>query len=266
MDKKSENNTNAIETAIKLGKSLGEVKHINGVPAVMRPDGYEVMVFDELEPKLTRIKETRNLQTLDSFVQYINDYDDGKTALFVDDDKHIFTAVFDYHQKGQPDHCDFKAVYHCPFSDEWKEWSGSNKARMSQFDFASFIENNIEDIVEPSGAEMLSCALALESTKKADFSSSIRLNNGEVQLKYEENIQGASKNSSVNIPEVFSIGLPVFKKGEPYKVRCRLRYRINDGNLALWYEMIKPSRVIDDAFDGVKEAVDNLTRVLSIYT
>ena len=247
-----------MQSAIDLGKSIGTVQMVNGVPMVIVPKGYEVNFHPDIQPELHRIEETRILQTIGSFVEFVNEFKTDEMVIFIDDAKNSFQAIFDYHKDAfSPDYCKFKASYECPYSDEWAEWKNRNRVKMDQWTFAQFIESNIADIVEPSGAEMLSCVLAIESVKTVDFSSAIRLNDGQVQFKYEEEINGSKKNDSFKIPEEFSIGVPIFKNGKGYKIKAKLRYRIKDSGLSLWYELIKPQKTIDDAFEGVKEIVEN---------
>jgi hypothetical protein len=71
-----------------------------------------------------------------------------------------------------------KAVYDCPFSDEWKAWSGADGNKMNQIDFAEFLENNIQNVAPisdnykgPSGTDLLEMVLAFQETRKVEFKS-----------------------------------------------------------------------------------------------
>lgn len=43
------------------------------------------------------------------------------------------------------------------------------------------------------------------------------------------------------------IGVPVFWNGDAYRVDARLRYRVREGLLTFWYELIRRDKVLEDA-------------------
>ena len=57
---------------------------------------------------------------------------------------------------------------------------------MTQVDFARFLEENMPDVVEPDSAELLEVALTFEAKKSVEFSSGVRLANGQIQFQYDE--------------------------------------------------------------------------------
>lgn len=131
---------------------------------------------------------------------------------------------------------------------------------MSQEQFAHFIEQNLVDIVEPNSAEMLEISRELVAKKSANFSSSIRLSNGEHQFSYDEEIKGTTKSGNLSIPETFKIGIPVFLNGEAYSIEARLRYRINkEHQLEMWYELIRPHDIYEDAFNTIFANIEKQT-------
>lgn len=44
-----------------------------------------------------------------------------------------------------------------------------------------------------------------------------------------------------------SIGIPVFWNGAAYQITARLRYRVKEGQLHFWYELIRPDKILEDA-------------------
>jgi hypothetical protein len=44
--------------------------------------------------------------------------------------------------------------------------------------------------------------------------------------------------------------LRIFKNGEGYRLRARLKYRLLGGSVKFWYELDRPERAIEDAFAG----------------
>ena len=119
------------------------------------------------------------------------------------------------------------------------------------------IEANAIDIVQPAAAEMIQIALTLQAKTKVDFASGIRLDNGQVQLTYQEKIEGsAGTKGELKIPEKFTLALRIFQGGDKYQVEAYLRYRIKEGKATFFYQIIRPERLIEDAFEQVKKQVE----------
>lgn len=130
---------------------------------------------------------------------------------------------------------------------------------MSQTEFAYFIEQNLVDIVEPNHADMVEISRTLTAKKAATFSSSTQLSNGSNQFTYEEEIRGTTASGKIDIPEKFKIGIPVFLNGTAYQIEAHLRYRIKDGHLEMWYELVRAHDVYEDAFNSIFESIKEKT-------
>jgi uncharacterized protein YfdQ (DUF2303 family) len=127
---------------------------------------------------------------------------------------------------------------------------------MSQMEFALFIEDNLKEIDEPNGAQMLEIAASLKASTDVDFKSNIRLDNGEVQFNYTETINGqAGVSGQLTIPEKIKLIIKPFLNGHPYVMEARFRYRVAQGGLTMWYTLIRPHVVQQDAVDQVIEQV-----------
>ena len=148
-----------------------------------------------------------------------------------------------------------RVVYDAPRSDEWEIWTKADGVAMPQADFSRFIEDNVKDIREPAGADVLEVARQLEVKKKVEFASAQRLSDGQREFTYNEEIDGTSRRGQMQIPEEFQLGIPVFLDGELYAVTARLRYRINEGTLRLWYDLLNPHEVERDAFGVIVEKI-----------
>lgn len=226
------------------------------VELVMIPDGYSVKSLENFREIQKRIVQTVELHSEDSFTDYYTRHSTENSALFISTpEKHNFNAIFDYHGPQTPDHCAHHAVYECPTTEDWKIWLGKNRNQMTQKEFAYFIEDNIDSIVDPAGAEMLEIARSLEAKKKVNFVSGTRLDNGDIDFIYQEETQGTAAKGKLKIPEQFHIGLPVFINGETYKVKAKFRYRITEGRLSMWYELHRPDKIIEDAFNAATDRI-----------
>jgi len=133
----------------------------------------------------------------------------------------------------------------------------SNGKRMTQAAFAEFIEDNYPDIVKPSHAEMIQVSTNLSAKKSVQFSQATRLDNGQSQLVYQEEVKGSveTKGGSMKVPDGFTLKLPVFLGGAAYQLDARLRYRIEDGKLQIWYDLHRPHKVVEAATQAVTQSI-----------
>lgn len=231
--------------------------HVDGTPVAVLPEGYSTQSLETHLAVPTRKSGIVTLTTAESLIDFVKKHKGESTSLYLNDDplSPSFTAVFNDHA-GQPGWRDFRAVYKAPLSREWKIWMGQNGKGKSQTDFAKFIEDNLPDIVHPSGADMLTISRTLEAKKDVTFRSATRLSDGAQEFVYSEDVQGTAGKGSLSIPETFDIGIPVFNGGQGYRVTARLRYRISEGRLVLWYELLREHKVIEDALAQVRKDIE----------
>ena len=141
-------------------------------------------------------------------------------------------------------------------------WSSRNKQEFTQEQFAYFIEDQIADFREPTGAKMLETALNFRVKQGIHFKSGMRLQDGTVQFEYSEQNEGAvGTQGKLSIPELFRIDIPVWEGlgQKKYQFEARFRWKLSGGNLALRYELIRPHKVIEQAF---KDVLDGITAKL----
>ena len=145
-----------------------------------------------------------------------------------------------------------------------------NNAKMNQIDFAEFLENNIKNVAPvgegyagPYGTELLEMVLAFQETRKSEFKSVKRLSDGTCQFQFSDEKSGSG---NTKMPEKISLAIAPFHNGAPYQVDARIRYRLRDGQLVLWYELIEPKKVVEHAFQEIVTDMENqLGEELPIY-
>jgi uncharacterized protein YfdQ (DUF2303 family) len=222
------------------------------------PEGYRVEDISRYLAPPDRIQQSVELLNIPSLIAYVNGYKGQSTVVFADESRAFYDVILDYHDavgtRGNKDHV---ARYQCPQSDSWRAWTAQNgpEKKLTQADFGKFIEANLIDIVSPPGAEMLEIALSLQVNKSAKFESDMRLDNGQTQFGYTEQVSGTTKNKSLQIPDTFRLGIPVFIDGDAYPLDARLRYRLDDEKLWLWYELVRPNDVYRAAVKAVSESI-----------
>lgn len=244
-----------LTAAMNAGAALGTPKESGIGSFAIVPEGYSLHDLEEFQAHPNRKTGKVAMDDADSFIRYFNAHANEHSQIYAKQNPPVFVGLLDEHQADKAGWREHRVVYACPFSTEWKEWNAHDKKQMKQAEFAEFIERNLPDIVDPPGADMLEISRSLQAKKKVNFSSGIRLANGEQELTYEEEIQGTTAKGKINIPEVFKIGVQVLEGGEPYAVECRLRYRINDASLLMWYELVRPHKIIEDAVKAVWDQI-----------
>lgn len=246
---------------VEAVRETGKPFSLNGVPAVLVPAGAEVETFPDLRAKLEArpqlLAQTVILEDADSFISYVNRFADTATTVFANTDEGSFSAVLDYHEAADaPRHGSHIASYVCPKTPEWSAWRQQSGKQMTQEEFALFLEQNLSEIREPAAAQMLEVALTLKSKKNIDFSRGTRLDNGQTQLVYVEQMDNrAGKSGELTIPDEIVLGLQPFRGSAVYEQRAKFRYRIKESSLVMWYDLTRPHRVIESAFSDVREKI-----------
>lgn len=248
---------NAIRPAELVTQSQGHIKRY------ALPPGWTEKTFDE-EKMLSqphRKNGTIHLNEIDSFISYINRHksSDEATTIYTIADYVNGTVSFKcilndhrpYDQAEQTQEWrDFVAFYTPEKSVEWTRWTENNKTDFTQLGFALFIEDNLQDIAAvesmPTAQQLLEMATKFQATMDMRYKSNIRTQSGGVNLTFV-NDDDAQTVESMKLFEKISIGIPVFWGGPAYRIDARLRYRVREGGLKFWYELIREDKVMEDA-------------------
>lgn len=254
--------TNIAETLAREMKTPIEIISEPGgnVKRLALPPGWKLEERDDDKKLLANPRRKLahvRLHDADSFVDYTKrhgsmndctiwceaDYKAGRVA---------FLAILNDHGEDEAKAAwrDHRAHFTPEFSEEWVRWVGQNKKQFTQAEFASFIEDNLKDIAatenSPTGAQMLEMALTFEANQDMRFKSAIRLQNGGVQMSFVQD-DDAQTLQKMSVFDRFSLGFPVFWNGDAYRVDARLRYRVRDGKLSFWFELIRQDKVLEAA-------------------
>ncbi|AXN95844.1 TPA: DUF2303 family protein [Pasteurella multocida] len=243
----------------EIAKILANGKALHShIPSIILEENFDVKSLESLQENPSRIRTKVSVSSEKSFIEYVNKFKIDGTSIFYDLEKLEAKAVFDYHSSpNDPKWGDHVANYQFKKSKDWQSWEDNNKEAMGQIEFGAFLERNIHTIAADgnivSGAELLSMVLAFEETRKSEFKSVHRLNDGTLSFTYtDENSGGKTR-----LPEEIVLGIQPFHNGDYYQVKAKIRYRIRDARLSLWYELINPEKVIEDAFNT---SIENLQK------
>lgn len=218
-----------------------------------------------LHPK--RKQGTAEAQTFESFCELINRHKSEHSVIFADADwrQPSFTAVIDYHHlgvDGQPDYGKHRVHYAFPLSEEWQAWNKMNGQKMTQEDFAYFLEDRVAELSAPTDEERIwlerdfattvatpSQLVELSRGLQVNVASKVKaahtLANGEGQIVWEESHQDAS-GAPLKVPGIFILSAPPFFMGDKMRIPVRLRYRTAGGSVTWFYQIYRPDQFITE--------------------
>lgn len=259
---------------IEVGSAIGSPKtnpEYHGRAYAVVPEGFKLELL-ETAYRPVHPKATVKLRDAASFVLYVNDHKVPATRIYAQLDPARFLAVFDEmltaEQAGddgdgdsttdQANWREFRAEFAVPASREWLLWNAANRQHMSQLKFAEFLQDNLPDVQDPDGATLLEMALNFEAVQSGNFVATQRLQDGShnLQWKADNNASG-----TVKLPEHLTLCIPVFENEAPREVQARLRYRLKEGTLAIWFELVRPHKVLEDAFRETWARIGDATGV-----
>jgi uncharacterized protein YfdQ (DUF2303 family) len=275
--------------SVELAQHLAAVDRIeitsigNGVLAAAVPLGRKLVSIkglrDEYLLKPERKRGTATVNSLMSFIELVNRGADEGSVLFARRDpaamfegKPTLTAVLNYNPVGprtvDAAFGDHRIVYPFPLSEEFKVWTGKNGTKLSQAEFAEFLENRIADVIAPEvtegdaisdlgkllGGSFAGPARLMELSRGMTISAEMRvkqavnLGTGEATIQYEEEYQDGA-GQPVKVPSLFVIAIPIFEDGNLYRIGVRLRYRLAGGKVVWFYELYRADKSFKHAFD-----------------
>jgi uncharacterized protein YfdQ (DUF2303 family) len=270
-----EMNETAVRDLLAAGKAIGALlidrPSASELPGLLVPEGYKLESFEALLERPLRGKAHPEFTEANSFENYVVRHKTPETHLFArltetagkPFSNGCFMAVFDYPLEGKPTWMDHKATLVLLPTVEWVDWLGSNRSLFSPVEFAQWLEKNEHVVQDPPAAALMEMVETLSGKQHVDFTSAVRLQNGTTRLAYVEEIslkgQTSAAQGFVELPKEITVGLAPFEGGAAYKVRARLRYRIESQSVKLWYELVNPHLVLRDALKTVVKDLEEAT-------
>ncbi len=242
-----------------IGDGIRRYMKSNGELGVIVPSSH--LQYAENPPRVTQIVTVTDA---DSFLDYWQLFSNIDSRVFGSRDGLQFVGIIDYHGAAiggselQPEWGTHKLILKLRYTEEWLAWTGKNgqKSKMTQAEFAEFVEDNSPDISDPPAATMVELATTLQATSEAQFDQATNLQTGKVQLSYREEIKGTYGAKKADVPREFKIRISVFEGQPPITVTARIRYRINSGHLTVWYDLLHVERHVREAFALVSNEIE----------
>lgn len=234
-------------------------------------NGYSVVNLEGFGPCPTRKRGKVTFTDAHGFVEYVNRHATAHSVVYCAHQgmkiagKDLAVAFLNDHSvesdgAGWRDHI----ACLCPIvSNDWETWtanSGMAKAK-SQTDMADFLENNAHCIFDPTPAAMLTIVKNMSIRRAVTFKSSVNLEDGTSVLEYQDqNTKGSMK-----VPAAMTLRMPIFAGSEPIAVMCRFRYRLQETQALLWYEIVGAEKVLEEAGSAAVELAASNTDGIVLY-
>lgn len=202
---------------------------------------------------------TLTLLTPESFARAVTDHRDIRTKVFADSEQSQIVAVFDFLQTGglsedrKGGWGKFSAKIGFAESRKLKEWKATLEW-MTQAQFANFIEDHLEDVLEPSGHDLLTIATDLEASSSGSFKGKVNLDNGSVRLAYSDEVE-----TTVEVPKNLILGIPLFEHGDRYRLPARLRFQIGGGSVKFRLLFTNLADAKEQEFERIVQEIEEKT-------
>lgn len=193
-----------------------------------------------------------------AFNTFVVAHKETRTAIFANAETKTIRAIFDFRepftdQGASNGWGQFSAELAFKESRKLKEWKRTTEP-MSQGEFANFLEDHVDDVLEPSGVDLLSIATDLEASSTGSFVGRVNMQNGNVSLSYQDETK-----TTVEVPKEIVLGIPLFENGNRYRLRARLRYIVGGGQVKFRLLFVNLADAIDQEFASVVGEMKELT-------
>lgn len=214
----------------KLAAHAVDPKRIyeNDIPIFAVSDGVTLHSLERTNASPSRTQAHVVLTTLTDHIAYIKaqqDESSQNTVLFADRHQLRFHTILDYHQQDTPRWLDHTLTTMLALSKQLQTWLTKAGTWMPQEQFAEFLDENLGDIQEPTPTTVLDFVECLQCTRNEKFRSALNQTTGEVQFVWEK---ANSTEDRTNIVRDFTLGIPVWHRGDNIAIKARLQHRIKE--------------------------------------
>lgn len=232
----------ALDAAIKAARLASPViDGPHGARHILVPDGFRLETAHDphaLPPHI--VKTAVVVDQRASLSAYVNRFSDVRSILIADYDAGSIKAVLDWHFDNavvdggslDPQPREHTCTLKLRPSEEFKRWAEMENSFHGQAEFASFLEENAVDVIDPAPAVLIEISRDLEGTQGVTFKSSTRLENGDRSFVYETETRAKG---DIKVPREFVLSIPLYDGEEPVPLRCAFRWRINGGQLQMGF-------------------------------
>lgn len=242
-------------------------------PLVIITGSGQIKSLEEYRDTPLQINAEQEFCDLRGFVDYVNDFKSDTTVCFTGA-KEIRT-IFDYHGKDQPRWGNHQAVFKIQISRRWKIWEQAHNQWMPQKQFADFLDSGLNEIIDPSQAQILTLVQNFRATTSYEYDSENSA--GREELRYRKIVQGgSSKSETITLPDYVTLALQPFENIEvlngrldeefqipAYELKAKINWQVDTNGTGLMFkvQILNVENVVNQTLEIIKNAVDKLTKV-----
>lgn len=236
-------------------------------PVVILPPNHSVALLEHLLARPSRKTGSAIFTRAASFCEYVNEQRSEDARLYVTDPITL-VAVLNHHacessEAGWQDH---RATLKLTKTQEWLTWNGSNLGRKNQRDFAQFIEDNSDDIVQPKGAELLDLVRTIKASQNLECTGDIDERGAQTGASFvliTKTKTGAK--GELELPSEFILAIAPYEGCNKIPIKTKLRMEICSPRLTLWYELVKAQKAEKEALENIVAGVEKDTEMTAWY-
>lgn len=239
---------------------------VEGIPHIAIPNGFSIKSAEGILSSPARDRRIVSVVDVDSFKTYLDIHKTERVAVHVnvlwptsDHKKELACGYCDDGNSSTTSWRDHEVRLSPVLSQDFEDWKTIDGEELSQLDLVRFLDKHLsnitkpeEDNTSPSAAEVMTFVSNLSDVRRVEFKKSVNLDNGRVQLSYNE-IDESGSSANITIPKSFWVRLkPIVGHPAEYKIRVTLRYRIKDmTNLIFTLEM----RDLQSLLEAIREEI-----------
>ncbi len=257
---------NWLRDALAAGVQFADLPE-TATPKALVPAGWKVQNLEPFQVRPVSKRATPEFRHAESAAAYIADHMDGHSRLYADVDRAVAVCVLDEDEAvadpERPRWRRHRATFAPPKHPDWIAWRNGDGKLLTQSAFAVFLEDQEPNLIDPNGADLLELCQDLQLLASVGVRNTQRLDSGARVFQFAEEHQGRPRGGKdgLELPERFTLALPVFRHGEKITIEARLRYRLDDGKLLLGYGLIRALEAEQEAFEGQLRTITEATGV-----
>lgn len=216
-----------------------------------------------LEAHLSQpVRKRLNKTVIDipAFCAYVNDHKEPGTTIWASLSGGKFTAVIDGNhpgESGSPKWGDHVLQLDLQPDPDWVAWKELSGSRVTQDEFAQFLQDQAHTIEEPDAAKIRDIVLKFQATQVRSFKRPVfNEQNGSVQIAYDDETQQVGE---FKLPEKLYIAVSPFRSSAPVTTEAALRFRFRDGAVAFGVHIVRPDKTEEEAFRQVSNTITEKT-------
>lgn len=246
-----------VAAALLAGMTLADVRQTDdglGNEFVVLPQGTALHSLEPIHSTPYRQRGTDEVANAASLVEHIRRYASVPAAvpLYADVEKEHVVAIYDDCTPALAAWRQHRVVLRLARHPAWSDWLKVHHKPVGQSDFADFLEDRMEDLVDPTTADLLEIVRDLRGHKGARWQSAYDPRTGDRTLTWaEETTMAGVRKGDVTVPETITLAVPLWQGEALTRIEARLRVRVEEGTLAFVVVLPDPIKLHLDAMGAI---------------